>query len=115
MAGSKEVYSAALRQVNAVLSPSIELLLPLGHAFIERPFMRGKRVAIVTMGGSWGVTLADRLEEEGLIVPELSWSTQESLRSLGMPREHLHPNPVDIGAAGRYRLSQRKGSSRWGG
>ena len=44
MAGSKEVYRAALRQVNVILSPTMELLLPLGHALIERPPMRGKRV-----------------------------------------------------------------------
>jgi acyl-CoA synthetase (NDP forming) len=96
----KEVYRGALEQVNVILSPSMELLLPLGHAFIERPFMRGKRVAIVTMGGSWGVALADRLEEEGLLLPELSRPTQKSLRSLGMPPRASTRNPVDIGAAG---------------
>ena len=100
IAGLKEVYRGALVQVNVILSPSMELLLPLGHAFIERPFMRGKRVAIVTMGGSWGVALADRLEEEGLLLPELSRPTQESLRSLGMPPRASTRNPVDIGAAG---------------
>jgi acyl-CoA synthetase (NDP forming) len=105
MAGSKEVYSAAFRQANVILSPSMELLLPLGHALIERPPMRGKRVAIVTMGGSWGVALSDRLEEEGLIVPELSLSVQANLRSLGMPPRASASNPVDIGAAGPMTLS----------
>jgi len=105
MAGSTQVYRAALRQVNVILSPSMELLLPLGHAFIERPPMRGRRVAIVTMGGSWGVALSDRLEEEGLIVPELSRSVQAHLRSLGMPPRASASNPVDIGAAGPMALS----------
>jgi acyl-CoA synthetase (NDP forming) len=104
MAGSKEVYRAALQQVNVILSPTMELLLPLGHALIERPPMRGKRVAIVTMGGSWGVVLSDCLEEEGLIVPELSWSVQANLRSLGMPPRTSVSNPVDIGAAGPMAL-----------
>ena len=104
MAGSNEVYRAALRQVNVVLSPSMELLLSLGHALIERPPMRGKRVAIVTMGGSWGVALSDRLEEEGLIVPELNGSTRGRLRSLGMPLRASVSNPVDIGAAGAMAL-----------
>jgi acyl-CoA synthetase (NDP forming) len=104
MAGSKEVYRAALQQVNVVLSPTMELLLPLGHALIERPPMRGKRVAIVTMGGSWGVALSDYLEEEGLIVPELSRSVQAHLRSLGMPLRAYASNPVDIGAAGPMEL-----------
>ena len=105
IAGLKELYRGALEQVNVILSPSMELLLPLGHAFIERPFMKGKRVAIVTMGGSWGVALADRLEEEGLVLPELSRATQERLRSLGMPPRASTRNPVDIGAAGVGSLS----------
>ena len=104
LAGSNEVYRAALRQLNVILSPTMELLLPLGHALIERPPMRGKRVGIVTMGGSWGVALADRLEEEGLIVPELSRSVQANLRSLGMPLRASASNPVDIGAAGPMAL-----------
>ena len=108
MAGSKEVYRAALRQVNVILSPTMELLLPLGHAFIERPPMRGKRVGIVTMGGSWGVALSDRLEEEGLIVPELSRSVQANLRSLGMVPRASTSNPVDIGAAGPMALSAER-------
>lgn len=100
IAGWGEVYQGALGQVNIILSPSLELLLPLGHALIERPSMRGKRVAIVTMGGSWGVALADRLEEEGLTVPELSLGIQKRLRALGMPLRASTRNPVDIGAAG---------------
>jgi acyl-CoA synthetase (NDP forming) len=104
MAGSKEVYRGALQQVNVILSPTMELLLPLGHALIERPPMKGKRVAIVTMGGSWGVALSDYLEEEGLIVPELSRSVQANLRSLGMPPRAYASNPVDIGAAGPMAL-----------
>jgi acyl-CoA synthetase (NDP forming) len=108
MAGSKEVYRAALQQANVILSPSMELLLPLGHALIERPPMKGKRVAIVTMGGSWGVALSDSLEEEGLIVPELSSSVQANLRYLGMPPRASASNPVDIGAAGAMALSAEK-------
>jgi len=70
--------------------------------------MRGNRVAIVTMGGSWGVVLSDRLEEEGLIVPELSLSAQANLRSLGMPLRASTSNPVDIGAAGTMVLSAER-------
>jgi acyl-CoA synthetase (NDP forming) len=70
--------------------------------------MRGKRVAIVTMGGSWGVALSDCLEEEGLIVPELSRPVQANLRSLGMPSRASTSNPVDIGAAGPMALSAER-------
>ncbi len=99
MAGVRELYEGAFNQANIVMCPSMELLLPLSHAFLEHPPMRGDRVAIVTMGGSWGVALTDALEEEGLKVPELSPGLQGRLRGLGMPLRASTRNPVDVGAA----------------
>ncbi len=105
LSGKKTVYEGALRQAGIILAPSMELLLPLGHALIERPSMCGNRVAIVTMGGSWGVALTDHLEEVGLRVPELSPPLQRRLRDLGMPLRASTRNPVDVGAAGPLVLS----------
>jgi acetyl-CoA synthetase (ADP-forming) len=102
LSGTKEVYQAAFHQAGITIAPTMELLLPLGHALVERPPMKGKKVAIVTMGGSWGVALTDSLEEEGLRVPELSVELQKSLRSLGMPLRASIKNPVDIGASGLF-------------
>ena len=102
LSGSMEIYSGMLCQVGIIVSPSMELLLPLGHALIERPSMKGRRVGIVTMGGSWGVALTDALEETGLAVPEFSPGLQGRLRSLGMPVRASTKNPVDIGASGLF-------------
>jgi acyl-CoA synthetase (NDP forming) len=102
LAGTKEIYQGLFRQTGIIISPSMELLLPLGHALMERPPMRGRRVAIMTAGGSWGVALSDSLEQEGLIVPEFSSKLQHSLRSLGMPPRASIRNPVDIGASGLF-------------
>jgi acetyl-CoA synthetase (ADP-forming) len=102
LSGAKEVYQGALHQAGITIAPTMELLLPLGHALVERPPMKGARVGIVTMGGSWGVALSDSLEEEGLCVPELSVKLQKSLRSLGMPLRASTRNPVDIGASGLF-------------
>jgi acyl-CoA synthetase (NDP forming) len=100
LAGKKELFDAVLNQSGAIISPTMEILLPLTHALAERPPMKGKRIGVVTMGGSWGVALTDSLEEEGLIVPELSAQLQARLRSLGMPVRASTKNPVDIGASG---------------
>lgn len=102
LAGTTEIYKALLHQVGIIVSPTMELLLPLGHALLERPPMRGSKVAIVTMGGSWGVTLTDFVEENGLLVPELSLNLQKRLTSLGMPRRASTRNPIDIGAIGQF-------------
>lgn len=102
LAGTTEIYKGLLHQVGIIVSPTMELLLPLGHALLERPPMRGRKVAIVTMGGSWGVALTDFLEENGLLVPELSLNLQRRLSSLGMPRRASTRNPIDIGAIGQF-------------
>ena len=102
LSGEKEIYEGLFDQVGIITPPVMELLLPLGHALIERPPMRGKRVAIVTMGGSWGVALTEALEEAGLVVPEFSPELQKTLRSVGMPPRASIRNPVDFGASGLF-------------
>lgn len=102
LAGQWQVYTGLLRQVGAVVSPAMELLLPIGHALIERPPMKGRRVAIITVGGSWGVALTDSLSEAGLSVPKFSPDLQQELRSLGMPERASVKNPLDFGASGQF-------------
>jgi acetate---CoA ligase (ADP-forming) subunit alpha len=98
LAGNNEIYTGLLHQLGMIVSPTMELLLPLGYALFERPVMSGRRVAIFTMGGSWGVVLSDFLEEAGLLVPELSPELQKRLKSFGMPDRASIKNPIDIGA-----------------
>jgi acyl-CoA synthetase (NDP forming) len=102
LAGAYDMYEGALSQSNVVFSPTMELLLPLADAMVERPPMLRNRVAILTMGGSWGVALTDALEAEGLRVPEFSSTLQSRLRELGMPVRASVKNPVDIGASGLF-------------
>ena len=102
LAGSHGLYEGALRQANIVSSPTMELLLPLGDAMAERPPLRGNRVVILTMGGSWGVALTDAFGAEGLRVPELSAGLQSRMREMGMPIRASVKNPVDIGASGLF-------------
>ncbi len=102
LSGAKEVYEGAFAQTGIIVAPTMEILLPIGHVLIERPKMKGRKVAVITMGGSWGVALTDALEERGLSVPELSTALQTTLRSLGMPARASTKNPVDIGASGLF-------------
>jgi acetyltransferase len=102
LSGSPAIFEGLFRQAGISVSPTMELLVPLGHALIERPPMKGRRVGIVTMGGSWGVSLTDALEETGLLVNELSPRAQARLRELGLPERASTRNPVDFGASGLY-------------
>lgn len=100
LAGRREIFHGLLTQAGILIVPAMELLLPLGHALIERPPMKGARIGVITMGGSWGVVLTDSLEDHGLHTMEFSHSLQEKLRKLGMPLRASTKNPVDAGAAG---------------
>jgi acyl-CoA synthetase (NDP forming) len=100
LSGEEEIYDGILYQAGIIRAPTMELLLPLGHALLERPPLKGRRIAILTMGGSWGVLLCDALEKEGLYVNALSLKLQKALRSFGMPPRASTRNPVDIGASG---------------
>ncbi len=105
IAGNARIYDSLFRQLNVIQSPFIENLIPLAYAFVDFPSMKGNRVAIVTIGGSWGVVLTDTLEEKGLKVPELSMKLQRKLRRLGMPMRASTLNPIDLGAAGPLNIS----------
>jgi acetyltransferase len=100
LAGSMDIYRALFRQTGCIMAPTFETILELGHAFTFYPQLRGSRIGIVTMGGSWGVILTDHLTQKGFLVPELSSSLQKILRDLGMPYRASTSNPVDFGAAG---------------
>lgn len=108
LAGRAEVFAGFLRQAGVITVPTMDVMLPLAHALVEHPPLKGPRIGIVTIGGSWGVALADALEEEGLCVPELSAGLQERLRALDMPPRASTRNPIDLGAAGMVSLSDRR-------
>ena len=102
LSGQKEVFDGLCRQVGIVVSPTMELLLPLGHALVERPRLRGSRIGVITMGGSWGVAISDSLELAGLSVPEFSDRLRKAIRSMGLPPRASTRNPVDWGASGMF-------------
>jgi len=105
MAGDKMIYQGVFKQIGAVMCPAMELLLPAAHALLERPPLKGRRVGIITVGGSWGVSLCDALEENDLEVPEFTRTLQTALRNLGLPERASVRNPADFGASGMF-LSQ---------
>jgi len=70
-------------------------LLDLSAAFSSLPLPHGNRVAILTLGGGWGVVASDLCAENGLIVPRLSQGIIEKINGL-LPPFWSHANPVDL-------------------
>lgn len=99
MAGSWEIYMAALRQAGAIIAETIDEALSMSRAF-SQPVPRGKRVGIITNAGGGGVLVTDQLEKQGLEVPMLSEASVKELKSFLPPFASLR-NPVDMIASAR--------------
>ena len=105
MAGSDDVYDAAIRRAGMLRVCSTEDLFSavetLAHA---RPLV-GERLCILTNGGGPGVMATDALIEAGGKLAALSGETMNALDE-ALPVTWSHGNPVDIigdAPAERYR------------
>ncbi len=97
LAGSRQVWSAALRQAGAVEVHTQEELIDLlvAFAFLRRAEgTPGRRVGAVGGGGGRAVQTADACIEEGLVVPPLTDEIREKLRERS-PLWDWIGNPVD--------------------
>jgi acetyltransferase len=97
LAGTDRVYTGVFRQAGIVRARNDEHLLDLAAAFTYCPWPAGGGVGLVTQSGGAGVLMADRCEELGLAVPELTETTREALRKV-VPAFGAVRNPVDITA-----------------
>jgi acyl-CoA synthetase (NDP forming) len=70
-------------------------LLDLAAAFSSLPLPDGKRAAIVTLGGGWGVVTADLCADYGLEVPELSSKLIAKMDRM-LPAYWSRSNPIDL-------------------
>jgi acyl-CoA synthetase (NDP forming) len=95
MASDTKVFDAACRQAGIIQVGQPMELLDLSAVFSSLPLPKGNRVAIMTLGGGWGVITTDLCAEHGLEVPTLSQGIIERLNRI-LPSFWSHGNPVDI-------------------
>jgi acyl-CoA synthetase (NDP forming) len=99
MAGSDAVFSAVFAQWGATRVRNLEEFLNLGHAaalLLPDRLPTGRRVALVTASGGFGVMMADAATAAGLELPQLGASTQQKILA-AVPGAAPH-NPVDATA-----------------
>jgi acyl-CoA synthetase (NDP forming) len=95
MASDSRVFDALCRQIGIVKVYRPMDLLDLAAAFDSLPLPRGRRVAIMTFGGGWGVVTADLCQYHGLELPELDTGILQNINTL-LPPYWSHANPVDL-------------------
>ncbi|MCE5213066.1 MAG: acetate--CoA ligase family protein [Deltaproteobacteria bacterium] len=95
MASDIKVFMAACHQAGIIQAESPMDLLDLSAAFSSLPLPKGNKVALLTLGGGWGVVASDLCEEHGLEVPALSEEVISQINQL-LPPFWSHANPVDV-------------------
>jgi acetyltransferase len=95
LAGEDRVFAGVARQFGIVRARNEEHMLDLVEAFTFCEAPAGNGIGIVTQSGGAGVLMADRAEELGLGLPQLSTATTEQMRSV-IPGFGTAANPVDI-------------------
>ena len=94
LSGSDEICDAAFEQSGVIRVEEVSDLIDVPLALLGQPLPRGRGVAVLTVGGGFGVIAADSLRRYGLDVPQLSPATIDRLSSV-LSGRWSRGNPVD--------------------
>lgn len=99
IAGSDEIFTAALKKAEIIRVENIEELMDAAIALSKQPPMHGDNVAIVSNVGGPAILAADAIAKNGLKLATLSDKTRKAI-------ERLYPgvdaiNPIDMIADAR--------------
>ncbi|MEN6463741.1 MAG: acetate--CoA ligase family protein [Syntrophaceae bacterium] len=95
MASNIKVFEAACRQAGVIPASQPQDLLDLSAAFSSLPLPKGRRVAVMTLGGGWGVTTTDACIESGLEVPPITDDLIAEIDEV-LPPFWSRANPIDL-------------------
>ncbi len=95
LSSNTRVFDAVCRQSGVRKVDGPLDLLHMAAAFSSLPLPQGNKVAIITLGGGWGVITADLCASYGLQVPELSADLRAEIDTL-LPDYWSRSNPIDL-------------------
>jgi acyl-CoA synthetase (NDP forming) len=98
MAGQAGIWQAFFAQTGATPVNSLEEMAETTMTFLLVKPPKGKRVAVLGMGGGVSVYAADACGRAGLEVPMLSQSTRDELKKLITDAGSSIKNPIDTAA-----------------
>lgn len=95
LASNHKVFDAACRQAGIVTVDNPIEMLDVSAVFSSLPLPKGRRVAIMTLGGGWGVVTSDLCGDRGLTLTPLDEGLLAALDAL-LPPYWSRANPVDL-------------------
>ena len=93
LTGSSRIYDSVFKQFGVIKAENTEEMLDFALAF-NQPLPKGRKVAILTRGGGWGVVTADACNKVGIEVPKPPEEILEELDKL-LPSYWSRNNPID--------------------
>jgi acetyltransferase len=99
LAGSREIWKAAVRGAGIVSVGSLEETLDCLYAFHSQPLPKGRRIAIATGPGGPAVGTVDRCLDLGLEVARISAETKQKLAKIIPASGTSVENPIDLSIA----------------
>lgn len=98
LAGQEATWRGFFAQTGAIPAYTLEEMAETIMTFLYVKPPKGKRVAVLALGGGSSVSSADALAREGLEVPALTPETQAELRKFIRPAGFSIKNPLDTGS-----------------
>jgi acyl-CoA synthetase (NDP forming) len=106
LAGSAEIFAAAARQAGVITTSDPDEALDVASLLAYQPLPAGSRVAVVTLGGGWGVLTADALAQNGLQLADLPAGVLAAVDEL-LPPFWSRGNPIDLVATVAHGVPER--------
>ncbi len=112
LAGSRTVWTAAMKQAGAIEVSTIDEMVDTLMAFQYLPPLTGNQVVIVSQlgggAGGAGVLAADACTSLGIELPAFTGEIKGELKSIVNTPGSILRNPLDLGALGRDSVLLRK-------
>ncbi|MDP6102297.1 MAG: CoA-binding protein, partial [Dehalococcoidia bacterium] len=104
LAGSIEVWDAAVRQAGAIQAGSLDEVIDVTKMLTYLAPTTGDRIGIIGGSGGQSVSMSDDFSKAGLNVPTLSGASLEQMASFFQLVGASYFNPVDIGGINRSNM-----------
>lgn len=98
LAGNDAVFEALCKQTGLIRCYDPLHTFDMAVALSSQPLPRGNRVAIISGGGGYCVTMAEAAASYGLDVPQLDPADSEKIKKLLYPFAPQPLNPIDAAA-----------------
>ncbi|MDY6834124.1 MAG: CoA-binding protein [Chloroflexota bacterium] len=98
LAGSIAVWDSLIEQVGAIPVSNLDEIVDVASILTYMPALKGRRVAIIGIGGGASVLAADDCAKANLLVPRLPGEVMGRLKQLTTAAGNMFGNPVDTQA-----------------